>query len=164
MRFGPITAPNVVAQTTIERSLALGRPSGKSVAANLAWSETADPAPKRKSATSSTGNDLQSAANIMPMAPRIAKPAPKASATLRPLAKARFASGIAEKALPRVLNVAAAPDQAVLPESSTAMMAPTERVAPRPNPPSACPEARTLTVFRWSPSRSISFIGVTPTI
>ena len=69
------------------------------------------------------------------MAPKIAKNAPKAKETRRPRLKARFASGIATAAEPSVLRVAAAPDQAVVPESSTARRAPTDNVAPRPKPP-----------------------------
>ena len=136
-RLGPITAPSVVAQTTSDKSFALGRFSGRSVAAKRACSETAEPAPSMKSATSSMGNDLVAAARIIALAPKMASAAPDASATRRPFRYARFASGIAEKAEPRVLRVAAAPDQAVLPDSSTAMMAPTESVAPSPNPPRA---------------------------
>jgi len=73
----------------------------------------------------------------MSEAPRMAKKAPKASATRLPLRNARFASGMAAAADPRVLRVAAAPDQAVVPESSTASSAPTESVAPSPKPPRA---------------------------
>ena len=71
----------------------------------------------------------------MPSAPRIARKAPNPRATLRPRRKAKFASGIAAAAEPRVLSVAAAPDQAAVPESSTASSAPTESVAPKPKPP-----------------------------
>ena len=57
IRFGPITAPKVVAQTTSDKSLPFGFPVGMSAAAKRACSDTAEPAPKNNSATISTGND-----------------------------------------------------------------------------------------------------------
>ena len=83
---------------------------------------------------------------IISVAPVIASAAPRPSEYLLPLAKARRDSGIAQKAVPRVEKVAAAPDQATVPDKSAASRAPIESVEPRPNPLSIWPRASVLTV------------------
>jgi hypothetical protein len=109
-----------------------------------------------KSARSRSGKNLTDAAVITSVAPEIARAAPRASATRLPFAKASLASGIAQTAVPKVEKVAAAPDQATVPESSAASRAPMERVDPRPKPPRIWPRARVLTVLFCRNSRPFS--------
>jgi hypothetical protein len=76
----------------------------------------------------------------------IASAAPRPSEYLLPLAKAIRDKGMAQTAVPRVEKVAAAPDQATVPDNSAASRAPIESVDPSPNPLSIWPSARVLTV------------------
>jgi hypothetical protein len=64
---------------------------------------------------------------------------------------------MAQDAAPNVLNVAAAPAQAGLPDSSAASSEPMERVEPRANPPNIWPEVSTFTVLRCRILTSFSF-------
>jgi hypothetical protein len=100
----------------------------------------------KKSATRSSGKSFKLVAVIISVAPVIASAAPRPSEYLLPLAKASLDKGIAQKAVPRVEKVAAAPDQATVPDNSAASRAPIESVEPRPNPLSIWPRARVLTV------------------
>jgi hypothetical protein len=100
----------------------------------------------KNSAIRSSGKSFKLAAVIISVAPVIASAAPSPRENLLPLAKASLDKGIAQMAVPRVEKVAAAPDQATVPESSAASKAPIESVEPRPNPLSIWPRAKVLTV------------------
>ncbi|KPN18775.1 hypothetical protein AO716_13460 [Arthrobacter sp. Edens01] len=82
-------------------------------------------------------------------APAAETSAPTERDTLRPRAWARRASGTAAAAAPRVLMVAAIPDQAGEPDRAAASSAPRESVAPMPIPPRICPATRTASTRRW---------------
>jgi hypothetical protein len=100
----------------------------------------------KNSAIRSSGKSFRLAAVMISVAPVIASAAPRPSEYLLPLAKAKRDSGIAQKAVPRVEKVAAAPDQATVPDNSAASRAPIESVDPRPNPLRIWPRAKVLTV------------------
>jgi hypothetical protein len=97
-------------------------------------------------ATRSNGKSFKLAAVIISVAPVIASAAPRPREYLRPLAKAMRDKGMAQMAVPRVEKVAAAPDQATVPDNSAASRAPIESVDPRPKPLSIWPRAKVLTV------------------
>jgi hypothetical protein len=100
----------------------------------------------KNSATRSSGKSFKLVAVIISIAPVIARAAPRPREYLLPLAKAMRDKGMAQMAVPRVEKVAAAPDQATVPDSSAAKRAPIERVDPSPNPLSIWPRAKVLTV------------------
>jgi hypothetical protein len=100
----------------------------------------------KNNATRSSGKSFKLAAVMISVAPVIASAAPRPSEYLLPLAKAIRDKGMAQTAVPRVEKVAAAPDQATVPDNSAASRAPIESVDPSPNPLSIWPSARVLTV------------------
>jgi hypothetical protein len=100
----------------------------------------------KNSAIRSSGKSFKAAAVIINVAPVIASAAPRPNENLLPLAKAMRDKGMAQMAVPRVEKVAAAPDQATVPESSAASRAPIDKVEPRPNPLRIWPRARVRTV------------------
>ncbi len=112
----------------------------------------APPAPSSARDTSRSQNRDSDAAVTARIAPPPVTVAPVDRETRRPRLRARVASGTAAVAAPRVLMVAAIPDQALEPEVSAASSAPRESVAPIPIPPRICANTRTRRTRCWTGS------------
>src|SRR5262245_5828984 len=125
VRFGPITTPIVVAQTTSasDRAILLG--SAASVAAYRDCRFDAEPLPNRQPAASNSASEPICAATIVSTAPMHARRYPVASDTRRPLDRASPASGTARIAAPSVVDVATSPASEVEPDTFSASSAAT---------------------------------------
>lgn len=155
-RFGPRTTPRVVDQTTRDRSRPRLASAARSVAAKRACKFRAAAAPISVNPISSRGKLTKAAAPITISPPKVARTAPVERETRRPRVWARRARGMANSAAPRVPVVAAIPDHAAEPETSTISRAPRLMVAPVPIPPTICPIDRAVTTRRCSCCKSTS--------
>ncbi len=160
MRFGPSTAPIVVAQTTIARSRPRRPGSERSVAAKRPLEVHRRAHPRSIMATRNSGNAPRDTATSPVIAPDAATRAPVARAGRRPPRRASRASGTAARAEPRVHIVAAVPLHAGDPERPEARSAPEERAAPIPMPASTWPEMIPACERRRMRATSASVSGV----
>ncbi|ABY24021.1 transporter, MFS superfamily [Renibacterium salmoninarum ATCC 33209] len=119
-RFGPATAPRVVAQTTIAKSRPRCSLAARSAAAKRDCKFSVVLKPKPAAATSTEGKLLVAAATTINTAPAKATVRQRLSETLRPRFRAKEAMGIAENAAASVSNVVTDPAQASEPLRSTA--------------------------------------------
>ena len=166
VRFGPRTAPTVVAHTTIERSRPREASVARSAAAKRDCRLAAWPAPMMKKPTSSSGNAARATAMITSPTPTRATAMPVVSDRRRPRRRAIAASGTAVSAVPNVTAAAASPEKASSPEMSAASTAPSDSVAPKASPPSTWPSESTQTVRRWTAATSSAVVPLsvlTPT-
>src|SRR5690349_1269727 len=153
VRFGPATAPTVVAHTTSPRERARAPGSARSVAAKRACRFDALPTPSSTIPTIRSGNERTTAARTARDAPAAATSQPVESAGRRPRRTASRASGTAAAAAPSVVQVEAIPDHAADPDRSSASRAPTDTAAPIPIPPATCVTASSGTIRRCTALR-----------
>ena len=138
MRFGPVTAPAVLIQTTSARSRARVCGVDRSVAAKRAWRLAALPTPMSAPPTSSSRKFETTAEMMMEVAPMEARASPVTREMRRPLEAASRASARDERAAPNVDAVVTDPAQASDPASFTAISDPTETTDPAASPLRIC--------------------------
>ncbi|MPN12835.1 hypothetical protein SDC9_160155 [bioreactor metagenome] len=147
-RFGPKTAPMVMAHTTNDRSRPRRSGCARSVTAKRACRFTAFATPTPKQPSTRTGNEWTITAQTISTVPTIAPHSPLASAIRRPARKARRDSGTAVQAVPRVMAVLLMPAQTSAPANCTARIDPSVSVEPALNPEKTCAAASVRTVLR----------------
>ena len=140
VRFGPSTAPTVVAQTTIDSARPREASVARSVAAKRDWRFAVCPAPISRKATSSSGKIRVAPARSRRAPRRRARsPCPWSATSAGPLAGRARRAGRRKAAVPNVTAAAASPESESSPEMSAASTAPSDSVAPKAIPPRICP-------------------------